>query len=78
MVGFVRARGQSPKCYLKELRDVLLNCPSRYVCSMLNCYKTFVSEKVANQRAFMINHPSSMKILDKVSLSSNDSLWPAK
>lgn len=45
-----------PKCYLKELSDVLLNCPSRYVCSMLDRCKTSVSEKVVNQRAFMINH----------------------
>lgn len=72
------AISKSPKCYLKELRDVLVNCPSRYAYSMFNCYKTFVSEKVANQRPFMINHPSSMKILGKVSLSSNDSPWPAK
>lgn len=76
------AISKSPECYLKELRDVLLNCPSRYVCSMLNCYKTFVSKEVANQRAFMINHPSSMKILvmtiGKVNLSSNDSPWPSK
>lgn len=51
------------KCYMNELSDVLLNCLSRYACSMLDCYKTSVSEKVGNQRVFMINHMSSMKIL---------------